>query len=81
MVEIELTLTKLPFYIVEVMDRTTNLGDGATGQLGEEKESYWEDQGKDKGETDRGEQEGDVTHGVCCDLKGSIRAIRYVKLS
>ena len=79
MLEIELTLTKLLFYIVEVVDRTTNLGDGATGQPGEEEES-WEDQGEDKGETDRGEQEGDVAHGVCCSLKGSIRAIRYVKI-
>ena len=63
------------------MDITTNLGDGATGQLGEEVESYWEDQGEDKEKTDRGEQEGDVAHGVCCNLKGSIRTIRYVKLS
>ena len=51
------------------MDHATNLGDGATGQLGEEEESYWEDQGEDKGETDRREQEGDVAHGVCCNLK------------
>lgn len=69
MLEIELTLTKLLFYIVEVMDHTTNLGDGAIGQLGEEEESYWEYQGEDQGETDRGEQEGDVAHGVCCNLK------------
>ena len=64
-----MTPIKLLFYFVEAMDITTNLGDGATGQLGEEEESYWEDQGEDKGETDRREQEGDVAHGVCCNLK------------
>jgi len=48
------------------MDRTTNLGDGVTGQLGEEEESYWEDQGEDKGKTDRGEQVEEDIHKVCC---------------
>ena len=28
-----------------------------------------EDEGEDQGETDGGKQEGDVTHGVCCNLK------------
>ena len=51
------------------MDPITNLGGGATVQPEEEAESDWEDQGEDEGETVRGEQEGEVAHGVRCDPK------------
>ena len=54
------------------MDHTTNLGNGATVQPEEEEESDWDDQGEDEGETVRGEQEGEVAHGVCCDLKCKV---------
>ena len=54
------------------MDHTTNLGDDATVQPEEEVESDWDDQGEDKGGTDRGEQEGEVAHGVCFDLKCKV---------
>lgn len=51
------------------MDDTTKHGDGATVQPEEEAEPDWEDEGEDEGETDKGEHEGNVAHGVCCDLR------------
>jgi len=63
------------------VDRSSSHGDGATVQPGEKVEPDWKDQGQDQGKADREEQEGDIVHGVRCNLKGSIRAIRYVKLS
>ena len=53
------------------MDHTDKLRDGATVQPEEEVESYREDGGEDHGKTDRGEQNRELTLGVCCDFTNS----------
>ena len=58
------------------MDRSTSLGDGGNVQPGEV-EPDWKDQGQDQGDTDRGEQEGDGTHAVRCDLTCKVSSGKY----
>ena len=50
------------------MDHSTSHGHDTTVQPGKEVEPGWKNQRQDQGDTDRGEQEGDITHGVGCPV-------------